>query len=347
MLAEGQITDGTNPLAPIHFSTRTVPVRQQFAAWRDFMSEIVEITGPGANENGFEAEHSIWDLGNLVFTRALMPAGAPARRWTHLGRGSIDHWCLVLVRDGRSGVGPHPQSLHFRSLGRPFEGVSSDTDVLTIYIPRDLFSGAAGLLDRVPNIVPDGGVSGLLADYIASLDQRLPSLAEGDLPNLASATQNLIAACLLPTADRLAAADDPISLTLMERARRIIRANLHGPTFGPDELISQLFISRSRLYRLFEPVGGVARYIQRQRLLAAHAAISDPAKADRSILQIAESVGFGDASSFSRAFKQEFGHSPSDARSASSLGLPLAPVKTRMHGNASSPLGSMLRGLHA
>jgi AraC-like DNA-binding protein len=66
-------------------------------------------------------------------------------------------------------------------------------------------------------------------------------------------------------------------------------------------------------------MGGVARYIQRERLLEAHALLSDPEKV-QSISQIAEDLCFADASSFSRIFKREFGCTPTEARYAAPVG---------------------------
>jgi hypothetical protein len=75
---------------------------------------------------------------------------------------------------------------------------------------------------------------------------------------------------------------------------------------------------------LFEPHGGVARHIQAQRLRLAHAMLGDP-DCRLSVAAIAERVEHFDASAFSRAFRQEFGHTPSEARAAFGTGLPQAP----------------------
>lgn len=80
-----------------------------------------------------------------------------------------------------------------------------------------------------------------------------------------------------------------------------------------------LGISRSQLYRLLESEGGVARYIQRHRLQASYEAITEPEE-QRSIAEIALACGFYDSSTFSRAFRKEFGISPSDAREATRAG---------------------------
>ena len=113
-----------------------------------------------------------------------------------------------------------------------------------------------------------------------------------------------------------------------ERVRQAVRRHLRTPTLTPATLSRVVGMSRSNLYRLFEDTGGVARYIQRERLLEAHAALSDPANT-KPITVIAEDLCFADASSFSRTFKREFGHSPSEVRAAALAGLALSSVMQR------------------
>jgi hypothetical protein len=48
----------------------------------------------------------------------------------------------------------------------------------------------------------------------------------------------------------------------VERIRRYIAANLTSPELMSDVLCARLQLSRTQLYRLFEPLGGVAGYIQ-------------------------------------------------------------------------------------
>jgi AraC-like DNA-binding protein len=99
----------------------------------------------------------------------------------------------------------------------------------------------------------------------------------------------------------------------MERARRFIGHNLADPDLTPEMLCTELGVSRSRLYRLFEPLGGISAYIRRQRLLKTGDALSDSSDR-RSISRIAEEWGFTDPSAYSRTFRHEFGMSPSEAR---------------------------------
>jgi AraC-like DNA-binding protein len=107
-----------------------------------------------------------------------------------------------------------------------------------------------------------------------------------------------------------------------ERVRQAVRRHLSTPTLGPTNLCRLVGMSRSNLYRLFEDTGGVARCIQRERLLEEHAVLTDPTTTE-SISAIAEDLCFADTSSFSRTFRREFGHSPGEMRAAAFAGLAL------------------------
>jgi AraC-like DNA-binding protein len=145
-------------------------------------------------------------------------------------------------------------------------------------------------------------------------------LAPDDATRLPNAIQAMVAACMAPSADRIASASRQIDLTLMERVRQAVRRNLRSPSLGTDKLCREAAMSRSQLYRVLEGEGGVAKYIQRRRLSESFAILCDVSNT-LAIGKVAEILCFADASSFSRAFRREFGMSPSDVRVASLSGL--------------------------
>jgi AraC-like DNA-binding protein len=330
-------------LAPLRFSTEKLPRAEQFEAWREFTSPVAKLSLVEASEEGFDAEQDIWDLGCFVLTSARMPGEGYLRSWRHLAKDPLDHWCLVLYESEIPGV---RAPLGFRSLAQPFFGVGSDRWVLTLFIPRDLFADRSAAFDSASGDIPETGISCLLADYLQSLERQLRRLSRAEVPAVAEATRALLAACFAPTSDSIAEARAPILRTTLERARRTIRSKLQEESLTPAALCRALGVSRARLYRLFEEFGGVSRYIQRQRLLAAFAALSDANDA-RQIAQIAESFGFPAAVGFSRAFRSEFGFSPTEARAVAHSGRLWASAPPRAAVRANRDLGAILRGLQA
>jgi AraC-like DNA-binding protein len=178
---------------------------------------------------------------------------------------------------------------------------------------RDAFRDIAPLLDAACGSLLDAPLGYLLGDYMLALERHLPVVTEGDFPRLTSAVGAMVAAAIAPSTERSATAKSQIELGRKERVRQAVRRHLRTPTLEPKTLSRLVGISRSNLYRLFEDLGGVARYIQRERLLEAHAILSDPERT-QSISAIAEDLCFAEASSFSRTFKREFGYSPSELR---------------------------------
>ncbi|PWK66453.1 AraC family transcriptional regulator [Aminobacter sp. AP02] len=305
-------------------------------------------TSPSAEAGqGFVFEQKVWSLGSLAFTSARMPGRPVPRTWRHIRKDPLDHWCLVLPESAMhasQGPGALPRQVHFRSLDRPYVGAATDSSVSTVYIPRDLLRPIAGVLDAHSGTVGPTGMGGLLADFLISFERRLLTISEDDVPNYVEAMRAMVTACLAPTSDRIAEAQRQIEATMLEKARQLIHRQLCSPNLGPETICRWLGVSRSRLYALFEPMHGVTRYIQRQRLLAAYKELADPALA-RSIEQIADRLCFSEAATFSRAFRNEFGCSPSDVRAAAAAGM-LAPTRTALSVmNQVNHLGEILQQL--
>ena len=215
---------------------------------------------------------------------------APRRAWTHRTRSHVDHWCLVMVRphtDRENGPAsrshidpwrdrhvPEPM-LSFRSLARPFEGEGRDEEIFTLLLPRDVMREANRDLELAHNVEIPSAFAPLLADFLSSLARRLPTMGQSERNVLADPLRDLVAACLAPRAERMEAAEAPLMAVMIERARHVVRQNMASPEFGPDRLCRLLAVSRSKLYRIFETSGGVASFIQRERLQEAHRILSD------------------------------------------------------------------------
>lgn len=230
----------------------------------------------------------------------------------------LDYWCLVvspcpaalsvLTDERPSGI----YELGFQPLNRWDESAFGAASVLMMLFPAEMFMEHSAL-EKARFRVPDVGLGALLVDYMLLLEQRLPTLSQDELQPLLNATKLLIGACL---AGKSYSKEEPGRRrygSRIQRAHELIRENLYSPTFGEADIRRSLGISRSSLYRLFNSLGGVKRCIQRERLAQARLLLSDPLN-EKPIFKIAEELCFCDASSFSRAFRNEFGISPRAVR---------------------------------
>ena len=321
--------DDDRPLLMRHFSTRGLHRRDQFEAWRDMLSGVVDLLPAASPAPAFPADAEEWVFGDLRFARYDLD-DAPTRAWRHRPNLHSDDWCLVIAWPSGGSAAP---VVSFRSLALPFEGRGRDGQVFTLHLPRRGDPRETADLDEVHGSVLQAPMAAMLTDYVVSLATRLPSMTEAQADALAEPTRQLVTACVAPRRCRSVEADFPLSSLLLDRARHVVRQNMASPDFGPGQLVRLLAVSRSKLYRVLEASGGVAAFIQRERLQQARRLLSDPAEM-RSVNLIAAEVGFLDHSTFSRAFRREFELSPSEAREVA-----LAQRVTRWQSPGTAPGG--------
>lgn len=310
------------------FSTTALARPDQEEAWREWFRPIFEVISAGPASEGFAAVNQVWRLGELATSRVAGPASRVVRGRAHLRSNPVDHWILgysergsMTIRTGNGVARPPPGRPYLWSLAEPTEYVRTEAEMTGIFLPRDTFRDLAGVLDLAVGAVFDSPLGQILGDFILTLERHAPRLTAADLPRLTRAVGSLVAACIAPSPERLAESRGPIDVGRMERLRQTVRKHLRSPRLGPNTLGRLVGVSRSQLYRLLAETGGVARYIQRQRLVEAYRILSDP-ESTTPIFAIAEELCFEDASSFSRAFRREFEMSPSDVRRSAITGLP-------------------------
>ena len=347
-----QLAHGAAPLAPLVQTTRGVPAAQQFDLWRSSTGTMFDHAAPpGAATAGFLGEASTWRFGGLALTRLHMSAGRYLRSSRQVRRDGVDHWVLTvatagqrIIRVGDAEQFMRPGSVFVGSLDQSFATERTDSSWLHLYVPRDAVPRLGPALAAARLRPPAGAMGMLLHDYIVLLAGQFDAVRAADAPRLAEATRAMIDAAFAGTVDRRPDAIPVIESVQIARVRRAVRENLASATFGPERLCRIAGISRSQLYRLMEPLGGVAAYIQSERLRAARSALSDPSDR-RSVAQIAEAVGLFDTSSFSRMFRRAHGCSPQEMRMACLAGWS-APMMVRPpRGPAPQTITELLRQL--
>ncbi len=337
-------------LKPLRQTTQELPARVQFDAWRDVNAGLVDYLTPATTPASYEVNASTFRFGRLALLAAETPAGTYRRSATNLRRDGIDLLSLSLATHGQRVYRTRdqitvmrPGQLVLHSLAQPFEAARTRSGWLHLYLPRDDLPPAAISAGSGCQVL-DTPSGLLLRDYLLLLAEELPRMTVADSERMAEATRAMIALAVAPDPARQEAAAVPLCAVQMVRLRNLIRANLGSARLGPERLCEMAGVSRSQLYRLLEPYGGVALFIQRERLNAAYRALADPNDA-RSISEVAEANGLFDPSSFSRMFRRTFGFSPRELRTARRAGALAAGQRQPVLRGGSGSLQDLLRAL--
>ncbi|GGC68279.1 helix-turn-helix domain-containing protein [Chelatococcus reniformis] len=298
-----------------HFSTG------QFDAWRESIAVVFDVEPPvQGGALPFDANVEAFQLADMVVTDARLGEQRYVRSPARSRSDGMDHFVFNLYRTGgwraQTAQGEfkgRAGQVSVLDLARDLISDEPTSDLVSLFVPRFLVEDSLPNLSGLHGRAPTGPHAALLADYIDLLARRLPTLPSGHEQALSRATCDMLAACLQPSLVGLEAARPGLELVLLRRAKRFINAHLASAELNSDGVCQAVGVSRRTLYRLFEEEGGVQHYIQSSRLARIRLILVDP-NDTRRISEIAGAFGFSRSDHFARAFKHQFGLSPSEAR---------------------------------
>jgi AraC-like DNA-binding protein len=303
------------------FCTRGVEPAGRFDTWRSQFGGVNEVSARPSQQADFIARSEFWKLGPMVLGVTSNPARRIVRTAAHCARDDIDHWVL---RVARSGVGlmrtgercelSRPGEVQIGTLGAPYVEDRTAGEWVGLFVPRDAYPEIDVALRAQGPRVATGATASLLASFVLSLVDRMPDAGSGDIAPMAEAARGMIVACLLgDVAPRAMREGDRARLERL-RVEALIRAQIASPALSAERICALAGLSRSSLYRLFDPRGGVTAYVQRLRLDLVRCDLRDPALAHASISRIAAERGFRCVASFTRAYGAAFGETPGETR---------------------------------
>jgi AraC-like DNA-binding protein len=269
-------------------------------------------------------ESTVWNLGDMVVTVNDFPARRVARPRVLAHADQLDHYYvhlplamggMTVAIDERDDEMLVPAgSPVMMDLSRPFDTLQGAGRSMQAFIPREALDELMPAPRDMHANRLEGAAAGILADLLQSLMRRLPSMSRAEASDVAKSTMHLVAASLAPSPAMYERARPAVESSLLRQACRYIDMHLDEEDLRIDAIGTAVNVSRATLYRLFEPYGGVAHHVKERRLVRSHAAICDGGRR-RSLALIAEAHGFKSAAQFSRAFKEHFGYTPSEAPS--------------------------------
>lgn len=284
-----------------------------FASYRDLYSAGSDVTASGAP---FQARVDGYRFDRMMMFERRLSGVVHSRNPARVQRDDYDHYMLQLLCGGAFQGGPHgmeqalsPGDIILFDMTRPQRTLADGAHFLTLSLPRDVVEAAAPNSGRHHGrILPRVG-TGMLGDLMHSLARRGDTVPEKAAAHVSRAVAELVAVAI--SGDELGETVSPARMAALklERAQAFIDARLADPRLDADAVASGVAVSRSVLYRLFVPAGGVGHYITTRRLEQMRAALQRPAEL-RSISTLAYDLGFSSESHCSRAFRAAYGMPP-------------------------------------
>lgn len=297
--------------------------KHEFDLWRFGLSPLVamELPEPGARSS-FAMKMASSQFADVAVSFGSSSAATFERSAQTIARSGLDSISLIVyLVDARIDIEGHEIEFKagdvlFFDFTRRWKVRVPDFKSLSIILPRALLAPMVPDIDDLHGrVLPrTNPLSTVLVNHLQTLLAEAPALGPQDGHTAARGTAAFIAAIAGAAASGRGASGRAVSAASLHGLRRTVDDNLANPELGPEFLCHQLGMSRATLYRLFEPLGGVRRYIQQRRLTRAYQAVTDPAHRKDRVSVIATRHGFSSDSVFSRAFREAFGISPTDLR---------------------------------
>lgn len=297
-----------------------------FAACREMTAMMFELDTPAPQQRiGYSMDFAMFDFGPVKLSTGTSSAPTIFSRTPQtIARTGTDQFHvqfyrrngLVMTVDGaerRAGV----HDVCLLDLSRPAALRTDGIDNLSAIISRDLL---------LPLLADPGDVHGLVLrhdseagvavrEHLEDMWQQGPHLTVGEGLELAQATADLLAAVIKANSQSHTQTRAALRKSQFRAICRCIDRQISDPELGPASLASQFYLTRPTLYRMFEPHGGIGKYILGRRLTGAFRDLSDPLRAHEQIASILHRWGFANHTAAGRAFRNAYGVTPSEARS--------------------------------
>ena len=290
----------------------------------------------------------MWKLDGMAIVSVSAPPLRAMRTKSLIRRDPTDHWVITIGKRAATGlISERDQTLV--PAGVPFVLSLGDFSANQRGLDDRIQLNISGTIRRIaPALDAARGrtvstpLGGMLSEYIRLLERQLPGLTDEDAKGLPQAIAAMVAACVAPSVDRIVRHKGKSAPPSRTRHGVVSSAICVLLIWGRACCAVNWECPGRVSYRLLETEGGVERYIQRHRLAESFAQLSDPSNT-QSIVAIGDELGMLDPSSFSRAFRRQFGISPTDVREAVRAGL--APSLAAARRDTWSGVGGLLSRL--
>ena len=303
------------------FDALNLPDHERFAVWRESVLPLFEPQLEPMPAEGFFARVDGFNLRRLFVCLTEFSSQCYLRRNSHRVDGGAAHLLIQMYltggyvgHNGRRPVRVGPGDISLLDLGHSLETRAQRSSALSLVIPRDaLLSFMPPGNAHVGSVIPAGSAVGkILGHHLLAVWKSLHRASADEDERITRSVIGAVAGAFSgygrdESVERLA--DDHVLDAICDYIER----NLSADELTPEHLCRTFGCSRARLYRLFQPLGGVAAYIRRARLKRCLHDLTEPLGPRGSVIDVATRWGFTSHSHFSRLFRAHFGITPTEA----------------------------------
>jgi AraC-like DNA-binding protein len=297
---------------------------EAFVHWRGALGEVFEVRATPSEIADFRGEIDVHASARHVLSASRHSPVSLVRRSAGLAQErvaislQINGSAIGLAGDGP--VRADPGDVIFVDLSQSLKVRQSASDGLvdevTLWTARDRILPLVSDENALHGLVlkadsPAGAVIGATMQAFAG---SAPKMRLADFDAVADGLVALAAKSIAPALTRAGDRETPPPLASFVTIRRYIDRKLASQDLSASSIAAEFGLSRASLYRLFEPAGGIARYIRKVRLSRAYQEITAAEFSNRRIGFIAYQLGFKNVSAFSRLFHEVYGVTPGEAR---------------------------------
>jgi AraC-like DNA-binding protein len=297
----------------------------RFDTWRKMLSrKLLEVGGESLGNEPYWANAKLRILPGLRTGTGSFAASRFVRT-KQIVAASDDDFVLVVNLKGKFSAMQRGRELeldegdaYLMACSEPGSFIRrTDGELSCVRVPaRALASRVPGLYDRVAHRIPrQCEILNLVLAYIRTTDQL--SLSDPQLRGTAvSHVYDLVTLALNPTRENAHEIEDAaLRSGRLSAIKAYVDRNLCRHSLSVRDVSDRHGLSSRQVQRLFESEGQTfSRYVLYRRLDKIRRALMDARFHKKNIGELALEHGFGDLSTFTRAFRAHFGESPRDVR---------------------------------
>lgn len=296
-----------------------------FAACRELMATMFALEAPSPEVRaGYVMDFALFDYGPIKLGQSVSSASIMVRDPELIARTGVNHFHVQFYRshgftltlDGAEQQ-VRPGDICMLDLARPVAIRTDGIDNLSVIVERELL---------LPLLADPGDVHGLVlsrdSEAGVAVREHLEEmwLQGADLTGAqglewSHATAALLAGVIRANSQSRAATRAELRKSQFRAIRRRIDRDIGEVDRGAATLVSQFFVTRPTLYRMFEPHGGIGKYILGRRLTGVFRDLSDPSMAHQQIGAVLRRWGLQNHTAAGRAFRAAYGMTPLQCRS--------------------------------